>query len=86
MVKHQFGQDHATSEENDVGYFVMVDLNHPNNLHDSHKDFPLAAAKFKIDSEMLLQYQLDLGNRTSQIPKLLETIQSNKIILVIFKI
>ena len=55
-----------TSEESDVGYFVMVDLNYPSNLHECHNDYPLAAEKFKIDVKMLSQYQLELGNKTSQ--------------------
>ena len=65
-----------TSDESDVGYFVMVDLNYSSNLHDCHNDFPLAAEKLKIDAEMLSQYQLELGNKTSHIPKLLDTLQS----------
>ena len=64
-----------TSDESDVGYFVMVVLNYPYNLHDCHNDFPLAAEKLKIDTEMLSQYQVELGNKTSHIPKLLETLQ-----------
>ena len=67
-----------TSDESDVGYFVMVDLNYPINLHDCHNDFPLAAEKLKIDTEMLPQYQVELGNKTSHIPKLLETLQSKQ--------
>ena len=67
-----------TSDESDVGYFVMVDLNYPSNLHDCHNDFPLAAEKLKIDAEMLSQYQVELGNKTSHIPKLLETLQSKQ--------
>ena len=64
-----------TSEEIDVEYFVMVDLNNPNYLHDSQIGFPLAAEKIKKDVHMLSQYQLELGNKTSQIPKLLKTLQ-----------
>ena len=67
-----------TSDESDVGYFVMVDLNYPSNLHDCHNDFPLAAEKSKIDAEMLSQYQVEMGNKTSHIPKLLETLQSKQ--------
>ena len=67
-----------TSDESDVGYFVMVDLNYPSSLHDCHNDFPLAAEKLKIDAEMLSQYQVELGNKTSHIPKLLETLQSKQ--------
>ena len=65
-----------TSDESDVGYFVVVDMNYPSNLHDNHNDFLLAAEKLKVDAEMLSQYQLELGNKTSHIPKLLETFQS----------
>ena len=61
-----------TSEESDFGYFVVVDLNYPSNLHGCHNDFPLAAEKLTIDAEMLSQYQVELGNRTSPIPKLLK--------------
>ena len=64
-----------TSDKSDVGYFVMVDLNYASNLHDCHNEFPLAAEKLKIDAEMLSQYQVELGNKTSHITKLLETLQ-----------
>ena len=63
-----------TSDESDVGYFAMVDLNYPDNIHNCHNDFPLAAEKLKIDAEMFSQYQLELRNKTSHIPKLLETL------------
>ena len=56
----------------------MVDLNYPSNLHDCHNDVLLAAEKSAIDAEMLSQYQLELGNKTSHIPKLLVTFQSKK--------
>ena len=62
-----------TSDESDVGYFVMVEFNYPSNLHDCHNDFPLAAETSAIDAEMLSQYQLELRNKSSHIPKLLET-------------
>ena len=46
-----------TPQKRDVRYIVMVDLNYPDNLHDCHNDFPLAAEKLKIDAEKLSQYQ-----------------------------
>ena len=63
------------SDVGDVGYFVMVDLNYPSSLHDCRKDHPLAAEQLKNDAEMIFQYQKELGNKTSHIPKLLETLQ-----------
>ena len=67
-----------TSDEIYVGYFVMVDSNYPSNLHGCHNDFPLAAEKLKIDTKMLSQYQVELGNKTSHFTKLLETLQSKQ--------
>ena len=43
-----------------------------------HKDFPQAAEMFKIDVEMLSQYQLELGSKTSQIPETPKTLQSKQ--------
>ena len=65
-----------TSDESDVEYFVMVDMLYPGMSHDNHNDLLLAAEKLKVDAEMLSQYQLELGNKTSHIPKHLETLQS----------
>ena len=67
-----------TSDGSDVGYFVLIDLNYPSNLHDYHNDFPLAAEKLETDDEMLSQYHVELGDKTSHIPKLLETLQSKQ--------
>ena len=57
-----------TSEDSDVGYFVMVYLNYPSNLHDCHNDFTMAAEKLAIDSEMLSEYQVESGNKTTHFP------------------
>ena len=65
-----------TSDESDVGYFVMVDPSYPSNLHDCQKRLP--SEKLTIDAEMLSQYQVQLGNKTSHIPELLETSQSEQ--------
>ena len=67
-----------TSDEINVGFFLMVELIYPSNLHDSHNDFPLDAEKLKIYAEMFFQCQVELGNKTSHIPKLLETLQSKR--------
>ena len=33
----------VTSDESKEGYFVMVDMHYPLNLHDPHSVFPLAS-------------------------------------------
>ena len=45
-----------TSDNSLHGYFVEVDLHYPEELHDSHKDFPMAPEKIKVKEEMLSTY------------------------------
>ena len=42
------------------GYFLEVDLEYPENLHDFHKDYPVAPEKIKIKDEMLSPYSLEI--------------------------
>ena len=41
-------------------YFLEVDLDYPEYLHNSHKDFDMAQQKIKIEEEMLSPYQLKM--------------------------
>ena len=75
-----------TSDESDVGYFVMADVKYSSNLHDCHNDFPLAAEKLTIDAEMLSQYQVLMGNKTIHILKLLETFQLTQKYLCLYSV
>jgi hypothetical protein len=44
--------------ENDYGYIIECDLKYPIELHDKHKDYPLAPLKQKISNEKLSKYQM----------------------------
>ena len=68
----------SAPDDNDFGYFVMVDLEYPTSLHDTHNDFPLAAEKMLIEEDMLSSYQKTLGSRPSSVRKLLETLRDKR--------
>ena len=39
-----------------TGYFLKVDLEHPDELHELHNDYPLAPEKLAVSSDMLSKY------------------------------
>ena len=41
------------------GYFLEVDLDYPEHLHDCHKDYPMVPEKIKIEDDMLSPYCLE---------------------------
>ena len=46
----------SISEKSETGYFLKVDLEYPDELHELHNDFPLAAEKLAISYDMLSDY------------------------------
>ena len=48
------------SKENKTGFIFEVDLEHPDELHESHNDYPLAPKKLAISYEMLWDYCKEL--------------------------
>ena len=43
----------SISEKSPIGYFLEVDLECPDELHELHNDFPLAPEKLAVSSDML---------------------------------
>ena len=39
-----------------IGYFLEVNLEYPDELHELHNDYPLAPEKFAVSSDMLSKY------------------------------
>ena len=64
------------------GYFLDVDLDYPENLHDSRKDFSMAPEKIKIKDELLSLYCLEIKNKndikTGDINKLVPNLMLKK--------
>ena len=46
----------SISEKSLIGYFLKVDLEYPDELHELHNDYPLAPEKLAVSSDMLSKY------------------------------
>ena len=46
----------SISEKSPIGYFLEVDLEYPDELHELHNDYPLALEKLAVSSDMLSKY------------------------------
>ena len=46
----------AVSEKSPIGYFLEVDLEYSDKLHELHNDYPLAPEKLAVSSDMLSKY------------------------------
>jgi hypothetical protein len=65
-----------TDDDADCGFFVMVDLEYPTELHDLHSDFPLAPEHMTPTYDMLSPYQKSLLPRSKLVKslKLMQTL------------
>ena len=44
------------SEKSPIGYFLEVDLEYLDELHELHNDYPLAPEKIAVSTDMLSKY------------------------------
>ena len=49
-------------DEGEIGYFLEVDLEYPEELHDKHADFPVLSNKESIDSLEFGSFQTEIQN------------------------
>ena len=53
----------SISENSSIGYFLEIDYEYPSELHDFYNDYPLAAEKLEISSDMLSKYCSDIADK-----------------------
>ena len=46
----------SISEKSQIGYFLEVDLQYPDKLHELENDYPLAPEKLAVSGDMLSKY------------------------------
>merc|ERR1711954_227395 len=51
----------AQGDEQEEGYFLDVDLEYPEELHELHDTYPCAPERFKIEEEYLSEHQKEIG-------------------------
>ena len=77
-------------ENGSTGYFLEIDLEYPDELHDLHNDYPLVPEKLKNSSDMLSKYYSDIadkcGIKAGGVRKLVPNLRDKKNLLFITKI
>ena len=53
----------SISEKSEIGYFLEVNLEYPNELHELHNDYSLAPKKFAVSSNMLPKYCKEIADK-----------------------
>ena len=68
----------SINEKSEIGYFLEVDLEYPDELHELHNGYPLAPEKITVTNDMLSKYckkiadecGIKVGNVKKLIPNL----------------
>ena len=53
----------SINKKSGVGYFLEVDLEYPNELHELHNDYPLAPEKLAVSNDMLSTYCKNIADK-----------------------
>ena len=76
----------SISRKSLIGYFLEVDFQYPDELHELHNDYPLAPEKLSVSSDMLSKYCKKIADqyeiKFGDVKKLIQNL-SNKTIYVV---
>ena len=53
----------SISDKSPIGYFLEVDLEYSEELHELHNDFPLGPEKLTVSTDMLSKYCKKIGDK-----------------------
>ena len=53
----------SISKKSPIGFFLEVDLEYPDELHELHNDFPLAPEKLAVFSDMLSKHSKKIADK-----------------------
>ena len=53
----------SINEKSKIGYFLEVDLEYPDELHELHNDYPLAPEKLAVTNDMLSKYCKEIADK-----------------------
>ena len=53
----------SINEKSPIGYFLKVDLEFSDKLHDLHNDYPLASEKLAVPNNMLSRYCQEIADK-----------------------
>ena len=54
----------SISKKSPIGFFLEVDLEYPDELHELHNDYPLAPEKLAVSSDLLSNYCKKIADMT----------------------
>ena len=52
----------SINEQSGIGYFLEVDLEYPDELHELHNDYPLTPEKLAVTNDMLSKYCKEIAD------------------------
>ena len=76
----------SISQKSPIGYFLEVDLEYPDELHELHNYYPLAPEKLAIFSDMLSHYCKEIADKyetkVGDVKKVIPNLGNNQDFLV----